>query len=132
MGVEWSMLDHIPDATAQSKPADASGIATVAFPPVDSGQFWRIERIRVQSTSTVQTTALVYVGDVAPQNLRDGTIAGNSDNADYASPLVVPPSRQLQIVWSQMSLAAVATAIIQYQLVERVERGEARRLGIAY
>jgi len=132
MGVEWNVIDHIPDALAQSAPADATGIVTVTFDPVGAGLYWRIERIRVQTTSTTTTTALVYVGDVSAQNLRDGSIAGNSDNADYSSPLVVPPSRQLQIVWSGMSLGAVATAIVQHQLVERIEVGPARRLGPAY
>jgi hypothetical protein len=103
----------------RSETAPGGGVVTLTFPQVADGQLWRIERITVTSTSAVPTSAVVYAGDIDATNVVDGTGAGNLDIADELSPIVLDSTLALTIQWAGVSLGAVCTARIQYQIVQR-------------
>lgn len=100
----------------------ADGTAQVAFGPVDAGHIWRVTRAFVGAEgSALEGPALLYVGDILPQYLRDGTNNGTLDIAEYPAPLVVPGTQSLYLVWSGLTPGATVFGAIQYEdLVEVV------------
>jgi hypothetical protein len=106
-------------AAGTTAPADASGVITYEFPPVDAGYLWLVERITVMCPSTTPTQAIVYAGGVSPTNFVDGTDRGNLDTADESSPILVDSSVVLTCQWTGASLGARGTVRVQYQLVQR-------------
>lgn len=117
-GAGLTVVDYRKEAL-RSAPAPASGIITLTFDPVGPGVLWLVQRITVLCTSTTQTAAVVYAGAVDPSNMVDGTSSGNLDTADESSPVLVDSSISLTIQWTGASPGAIATARIQYQVVQR-------------
>ena len=117
-GAALQVIDYRTSAL-RSQPAPASGVVTLTFAQVPDGQLWRVERITVTSTSSTNTTAVVYSGDLDTTNIVDGTASGNLDIADQLSPIVVDSTLSLTIAWSGVSVGALCTARIQYQIVQR-------------
>lgn len=97
-------------------PAGANGLITATYDPVPAGQLWKVERMTIECTSSTQTIALVYVGQAAPQNLVDGTEAGNLDFGEGV-PILVPGSLSLIIVWTGASVGAIGTVTAQYRVL---------------
>lgn len=111
----WTELARQTDYE-RSSPA-AGGVAQVQFAPVPPDQYWLIEHILVQNTSTNNTQAGVYLDDATlPSNLIDGTYVGNRDVADYSSPILVESNRALIVEWTNCNAGDVATAYIQYRV----------------
>lgn len=104
---------------ARSAPADAAGIATVEFGPVPSGLLWLVQRMRVMTNSATASTLAVYAGPVDDSNMVDGTIVGNQDTADEASPILVDSNLMLTLQWTGATPGAIGTARIQHQVVQR-------------
>lgn len=118
MGSQITLIDLV-DSGARLAVADAAGTALVIFEAVRPSEVWRVTRVTVSSTSSVQGPAVVYIGDPSPQNARNGTRTGIFDIDDSAAPLIVPSTEALQIQWTGMSAGAVCTAIIQYEIFLR-------------
>lgn len=97
--------------------AAAAGTITATFDPVGAGQMWLVDRAAIYCTSSTDTLAFVYVGQVAPQNVIDGSVAGNLDFADNSAPWLVPGSQSLILVWEGASLGSTALVIAQYRLM---------------
>lgn len=72
---------------------------------------WLVRRISVINTKTGQ--ALVYVGDVQPQNFVCGTRTGQLDEDDTNQPIFVPEGSPMNVVWSS-SLTGIAWCRIEY------------------
>ena len=92
----------------------AGGSVTAQFPPVPYDYFWSIEQISVSCTSTTTTTAKVYVDTpTADINVIAATLAGNSDQDDVNSPIILLPTKYLYVVWTNCSLGAVGSVRLQ-------------------
>ena len=92
----------------------AGGSVTAQFPPVPYDYFWSIEQISVSCTSTTTTTAKVYVDTPAQDiNVIAATLAGNSDQDDVNSPIILLPTKYLYVVWTNCSLGAVGSVRLQ-------------------
>lgn len=96
--------------------AGAAGTITASFPEVDPGQMWLVERMVVFCTSGAETIALVYVGSVGPQNLVDGTEAGNLDFGE-GTPILVPGSQALTVLWEGADVNSTAVAVAQFKVM---------------
>ncbi len=90
-----------------------AGALRATFTPAP-GQAWLVRRISVSNTETGQ--ALVYVGDVQPQNYVSGTRTGQLDENDTSQPIFVPEGSPLLVVWSSL-ITGVAWARIEYMEV---------------
>ena len=94
----------------------AGGSVTAQFPPVPYDYFWSIEQISVSCTSTTTTTAKVYVDTpMADINVIAATLAGNSDQDDVNSPIIILPTKYLYVVWTNVSLGAVGSVRLQHK-----------------
>jgi hypothetical protein len=123
-GIVLQDVDYVVDP--QNVKATSTGTATVSYDQVEGGYYWRVERIVVTTTATVQTTVSVYVGDTSlPINLRDSTPlpVGYSAVAEYPAYLTVPGGQQLQVVVSGGAAGDAVTSTVQYRLVQRVAGG---------
>lgn len=60
---------------------DSSGFAT-AVVSAPSGTRWSVEATTVSTTSTVRTTASIYLGSPSPGSMIDSTYSGNRDTSD--------------------------------------------------
>ena len=94
----------------------AGGSVTAQFPPVPYDYFWSIEQISVSCTSSTTTTAKVYVDTPAADiNVIAATLAGNSDQDDVNSPIILLPTKYLYVVWTNCSLGAVGSVRLQHK-----------------
>lgn len=103
----------------KSGPATAAGIMEAVLTPVGFDVFVLIERIVVQTNSSTPTTARVYAGSVADENLIDFTGSGDIDVADELQPLHVAGALSTVVQWRGASAGAVGTARFQYRIVGR-------------
>ncbi|NUP79746.1 MAG: hypothetical protein HOV96_19595 [Nonomuraea sp.] len=103
----WNVWDYV-KKTASSLPA-VNGSCLAALPPVPDGELWFVDRLRVMCNSTSNTIAYVYAnGSLADDFVEDGTLTGNFDVADNASPLLLLTGEPLTIQWTGASAGAVA------------------------
>lgn len=58
---------------------DGTSTVTIGVP---SGVVWDVSTVTVSTTSTVRTTASVYLGSPTPGSLIDSTYSGNRDTSD--------------------------------------------------
>ena len=94
----------------------AGGSVTAQFSQVPYDYFWSIEQISVSCTSTTTTTAKVYVDTPAADiNVIAATLAGNSDQDDVNSPIILLPTKYLYVVWTNCSLGAVGSVRLQHK-----------------
>lgn len=102
--------------------ADGTITATSDTPPDD--EWWLIERLIVNSTSTTDTEVDLYVGQVDPHYERDwtpqGGSTGNHGIAEYPRGLLCEPTQPCIIVWSGASLGASAFYNMQVQVYKRI------------
>jgi hypothetical protein len=90
--------------------AVVSGALRAVFTPAPN-RAWLVRRISVINTKTGQ--ALVYVGEVQPQNFVCGTRTGQLDEDDTNQPIFVPEGSVMNVVWSS-STTGVAWCRIEY------------------
>lgn len=92
------------------------GSVTAQFPPVPYDFFWSVEQISVSCNSTTPTTAKVYVDTpVADINVIAATLAGNSDQDDVNSPIIILPTKYLYVVWTNCSIGTVGSVRLQHK-----------------
>jgi hypothetical protein len=113
----FSVLDVRRAVQAGAAAAGVDGTITATFDPPGAGQLWLVDRAAIYCTSAADTLAFVYVGQVAPQNVIDGSVAGNLDFADNSAPWLVQGSQSLILVWENATPGATALAIAQYRLM---------------
>jgi hypothetical protein len=103
------------DATHQSASAPAvAGAATLTFGPPNSALLWRVEKIVVQTSDGLGSSALVYIGDPKSRlSLVAGTSVPGLDFDDEGPPLLVLENEQLAIVFAGLTAGATAGARIQ-------------------
>ena len=101
--------------TASSASCTSAGGSVIAqFPPVPYDYFWSVEQIAVACNSSTTTTAKVYLDTPAIDlNVIAATLAGNSDQDDVNSPIIVLPTKYLYVVWTNCSLGAVGSVRLQ-------------------
>jgi hypothetical protein len=109
----FAATDYADKALTGTVGADGAGLIT--FGPVDPSHVWRVTRVAVGSIgSLVEGMCFLYVGDVLPQNYRDGTTTPTLDVAEYPAPLVVPATIVLNLQWLSMTPGAKLWAGVQY------------------
>ena len=90
------------------------GSVTAQFPAVPYDYFWSIEQIAVSNTSTSTTTAKVYIDTpLTDLNVIASTLSGNLDQDDVNSPIILLPTKQLSVIWTNCSIGAVGTVRLQ-------------------
>ena len=62
---------------------------------------------RVTVSSSVASSAYLYVGDVSRANLVSGTSAGNFDENDTSQPIYVPEGTSVFTCWDKASTDAI-------------------------
>jgi hypothetical protein len=92
---------------------ESGGQILVTGPEISTDQRWVIEHATTSCTSSTPTTLFLYAGTVMPQNLLDGSAAGNFDVADWSPGLLVPGGSRLVAVWSGASTGAVGFLNLQ-------------------
>lgn len=95
----WTLRDYRPDLVLTSGPA-AGGTMQALGPVIDPATMWVIQRATCSTTSTATTSLRLYDSAVGPGNYLGGSLAGNTDEADYPQGLMLGASRQLLAVWS--------------------------------
>lgn len=125
-GATIVLVDY-PPALEGDAVADAGGVATVEFDPVDTPFLWRIERMTTyldDQSPPAGATCLVYEGpSVRPIRIRDGSSSPALDIADETSPITIQPSNQLIVQWTGLTAGTHAYVSAQIQLWRRVIQG---------
>jgi hypothetical protein len=111
----WTVADWL-DKSYASPPA-VGGVATLSLPQVEPGRLLRLTHAVVSCTSAATTQLRLYLDTVAPGSLRDGSIAGNFDVADWPGGLLVPTSRVLVAQWTGATDGAVGTLTLQGEVL---------------
>lgn len=95
---------------------DANGAGSLTFGPERGGESWRVTRINLTCTSTLQTKCNVYRNVVSTLTNLFGSKAGNSDVASGDPPLDVTTNSRFIVVWTSGTPGAIATAVIEGKL----------------
>ena len=86
------------------------------FAPVPYDYYWYVEIISVQCNSTSQTQCYVYnQTPLQPQNIVSTTNSGNLDQDDRHQPILIQPTQQMSIQWTNASVGSIGTAQIQFK-----------------
>lgn len=120
-GVTFQIIDY-GEAELQAI-ADATGTATITWPYLQQGQYWRIERLVVAGNSSAECFVFVYQGDtVLPQRQRDGTPLppGIIGVSEYPAYLTILPTSCLTVQITGASKGDVFSVTPQYQLVQKI------------
>lgn len=121
----FALVDWRTAVVLGSAPAGAAGTITATSDTPPDDEWWLIERLIVNSTSTTATSVDLYVGQADPHYERDwtpqGGSTGNHGVAEYPRGLLCEPSQPCIIVWSGASLAATAFYNMQIQVYKRVQ-----------
>jgi len=92
----------------------AGGTVSATFPSVPFDYFWSIEQIALSNTSTTTTTGYCYGSATQiPSNVVATTLAGNLDQDDINSPIIILGANSFSVAWTNCSIGAVGTARIQ-------------------
>lgn len=125
-GATVVLVDY-PPTLEGSAVADANGIATVEFDPIDMPFLWRVERLTTRLSDDnppAGAVCEVYEGPtLLPTRLRDGSSAPSLDIADQSSPITLQPTAQLVVQWTGLTPGTTASVSAQYQLWRRIIPG---------
>jgi hypothetical protein len=113
----WQVVDWI-DRPYQA-PAGAGGVALVTVPPLPDNERWQLTHMVVSCTSSTATQVRLYLDDVTAVDLRDGSLTGNFDVADWPQGLWLPPGRSLLARWTGCSAGTTATLALQATVLRR-------------
>lgn len=114
----WALADWL-DRSYSSPPAGADGLATLVLPAVPDNERWQLSHVVVSCTSTVATQLRVYLDAITGAGLRDGSLSGNFDVADWPLGLWVAPGRTLIAQWAGCTSGAVGTLNLQATILRR-------------
>lgn len=121
-GITFSVIDFA-EAELQAV-ADAAGVATITWPYLQQGQYWRIERLVVTGDSANECAVFVYQGDdpTLPQRQRDGTPLppGIIGVSEYPAYLTILPTSCLTVQITGAAQGDVFSVTPQYQLVQKI------------
>jgi hypothetical protein len=116
---EVEIVDYLRDSL-NGQESGGTGVIEAKSSEAPIGHFFLIDRVVVRTNSTTPTTAKVYVGQVADNNLVDATGAGDLDIAELVQPYYVPGGQRLTVRWEGVSAGARAIANLQYRLARMV------------
>jgi hypothetical protein len=97
--------------TSVSAVFSAAGIARARIGPTVYGENWRIRRMTVSTTSTVDTDVRVYLNSEIDTQLVAGSFSGNQDFNE--TDLTLQTLDNLIIVWVGGSIGANASFLLQ-------------------
>lgn len=92
---------------------DINGNGSVVLGPVPAWEVWTIARVVVMTTSTPADEipeAVVYYGSAEGGRRLDSTYTGNSDTADFATPIELAAGYFLTVAWSGGVAGSTAVA----------------------
>jgi hypothetical protein len=114
----WNLWDYV-KKRAQSPTPAAGGTCLAQLPVVPDGELWFVNRLVVLCNSTSNTIAYVYAnGQLADDFVEDGTLTGNFDVADNASPLLLLTGEQLTVQWNGASNGAIGRLRAQITIMK--------------
>jgi hypothetical protein len=114
----WQLIDWL-DESFSSAPAGADGVATITLDPLPTDTRWQLTHMVAFCQSTAAPQMRLYLSNLSPGGLRDGTSAGVFDVADWPMGLMVPPSQSLIAVWTGCNAGDVATLTLQANILRR-------------
>jgi hypothetical protein len=121
------VLVDFPAALEGTATANAAGVATVEFDPIDSPFLWRVERMTTylsDQNPPAGAVCLAYEGpSLLPIRIRDGSSSPALDIADEASPITLQPATQLIVQWTGLVAGTKASVSVQIQLWRRIIAG---------
>lgn len=115
---QWTLQDWGAPAATSSK-AGADGIARAQFEALDVDVQWLVDRAVVTCNSGAITTLRLYDTEVLPGRLLSGSAAGNFDEAEYPSGLLIRPQSALVAVWTGCDPGAVGTIRLQTRVMRK-------------
>lgn len=113
----WELVDWL-DASYTSQPA-AGGVATITLDQLDTTTRWQLTHMVAFCSSTSTPQMRLYLSNVSPGGLRDGTNTGVFDVADWPMGLMVPPSQALIAQWTGCNDGDLATLTVQANIYRR-------------
>lgn len=113
----WQLVDWL-DASYVSAPA-AGGTATITLDPLPPDTRWQLTHMVAFSTSAAAPQMRLYLSNVTPTGLRDGTNTGAFDVADWPMGLMVPPSQSLVAVWTGCNDGDIGTLTLQANILRQ-------------
>ncbi len=96
---------------------DASGAGSLVFGPERGGERWRVTRIAITCTSTLQTSVILYRNVISSTTRLFGSDSGNDDIASGDPPLEIPPNGRFVLVWANGTPGAIAGAVVEGKLI---------------
>lgn len=125
-GATVVLVDY-PPALEGSALANASGVATVEFDPIDHPFLWRVERATTYLSDQNPPAGAVcqmFEGPATgPTRMRDGSASPSLDIADESSPITFQPTSNVIVQWSGLTPGTKASVSVQYQLWRRIVPG---------
>jgi hypothetical protein len=113
----WQLADWL-DESYTSAPA-AAGTATITLDPLSDGERWQLTHMVAFCSGTSAPQMRLYLGNVSPMGLRDGTNSGSFDVADWPQGLMVPPGAQLIAQWTGCNDGDTVTLTLQANIFRR-------------
>lgn len=90
--------------------ADATGRAVATVQPLRAFEYWSVQRLTVENTSSVNVPLCkVYRGSIAPTNLVDGTYTGTFDVSELSTPLTIQNGELLLAEWTGCDVGSQCT-----------------------
>lgn len=104
----------------------AAGVAQHQF-PVPADQYWLIDSMAILTTSVAGSTLRIYVGGPGSgspptpvdEDLIDGSLSGNEDVSDRASPIRCFPGQYLTFRWTGLTAGSIAKLHAQGRILKR-------------
>lgn len=105
---------------------NAAGVAQQQYQcPAD--QYWLIDSMAILTNSAAASTLRIYVGGPGQgsppipvdEDLIDGSLSGNEDVSDRASPIRVFPGSYLTFRWTGLTVGSIAKLHAQGRILKR-------------
>lgn len=114
---QWQLVDFL-DRDWQSSPA-AGGRAVLSVDQVPDEQLWIVDHMVCVCDSGAKTTMRLYLDNLAPRRIRDGSASGNFDVGDWPGGLVIPSRSTLLAEWTGATDGAVGVLALQARVFGR-------------
>lgn len=102
--------------TSKQVTIGADGTGAITFGPERGSESWSVERVSVQCTSALSSTARIYRNVISDLTMLFDTRTGNADVASGDPPMLIPRSGHFIVEWRNATPGAIATAVVEGKL----------------
>lgn len=118
---KWQLWDYQVKRLRTPVVAGADGKMAVELQQVPDNELWLVDRIRVSSTSVIKSQVYLYENDATSlENVIDGSLSGNFDVADNASPILLVGGIRLVFQWEGAEAGSLGFARVQWTILRPV------------